>query len=717
MNNPSSITGALDTAGKAGVVGSPSTDEYVEFHVLQDCQHDPLVGQMVFVNTPSTRKACEERQVGLGVVTSVVQTNPVHEDPHMATVFRDSGAISGLSGDRGDTRIARLRINASYLSRQDCGPWRQSGPGLSTAPPSGLNVRYVTNDVLETLIAASTDDVHYLGHLHASVNRGDPVRAPFSMPDFTEAEGAYHLGVVGQSGAGKTAFASYVLASQMRHKEMGFIIIDPQGQWASESGQPWSLQGFAGELGRPVLVRRISEDLQLMKDAPLFATLLGKTKFVGEIGKMGAEVKDLFLDEVVRVIRDIDDWETANSDDLLRVVLTTLNTCTDPSDPKNAANYPYLTRVYSTGDRVLRLRDLINDVLTDPRTFADVARPWRVIHNLFGDTNPAGNPRQPLMDALRMVTERPEHDPAPLLIVDMSTSGITWLDTALADDEQAQAIEALATLDDDQIKAAILRQLGTALKTTSEMAFRRGGTLNTAIVMDEAWRFVPRPERAPNDEVKELSREWAGFSRDWRKFGLGLWFISQSPRSINPDIWDQLMVKFMGYGLSGADLDKVAEETDSRDDIRLYKAFAPPKATNPRVYPWLALGPVSPLSFTKAPIAIAAYTDFDQFRTDNHRWIELLRRELGMPVAHGNPRRPTEGALQQAVERLNKARARKSALAGKTKAAKKQAAYIRAHRDTGGVDMSITAGSGVNATFGDPLAALDASGQETPPPF
>jgi hypothetical protein len=177
------------------------------------------------------------------------------------------------------------------------------------------------------------------------------------------------------------------------------------------------------------------------------------------------------------------------------------------------------------------------------------------------------------------------------------------------------------------------------------------------------------------------------------------------------------MVKFMGYGLSGADLEKVAEEVDSRDDIRLYKAFAPPKATNPRVYPWLALGPVSPLSFTKAPIAIAAYTDFDQFRTDNHRWIEPLRRELGMPVAHGNPTKPTEGALQQAAERLNKARASKAATAGKTKAAKKQAADIRANRDTGGVDMSITAGSGVDATFGDPLAALDTSGEETPPPF
>lgn len=702
-------------APQVGAIGSPSTNDSLVVHVVDSARHDPLMGQMLFVETPSTRGGQETTQIGLGVVKQVRQTNATHADPRMATVIGRVGRLD-LSGDKSDTRTADITMQAAYLRYPDEDQWRQAGNGLATAPPTGVPLRYVTNDVLDTLIAASTDDVHYLGHLHASVNRGEPVRAPFSMPDFTEAEGAYHLAVVGQSGSGKTAFSGYVVASQMRHKEMGFIVIDPQGQWASESGQPWSLQGFAAELGRPVLVRRISEDLQLMKDAPLFTTLLSKTKFVGEIGKMGSEVKELFLDEVVRVIRDIDDWETANSDDLLRVVLTTLNTCTDPSDPDNSANYPYLRRIYSSGDRVLRLRDLINDALTNPRIFADVARPWRVIHNLFSDTNPVGNPRQPLMDALRMVTGRPENDPAPMLILDMSTSGITWLDTVLADDEQAQIIEALATLDDDQIKAAILRQIGTALKTTSETAFRSGGTLNTAVIMDEAWRFVPPLERAPNDEVKELSREWAGYSRDMRKFGISLFFITQSPRSINADIWDQVMVKFIGYGLSGADLDKVADELDSRDDIRLYKAFAPPKATNPRVYPWLALGPVSPLSFTKAPIALAAYTDFEQFRDDNRRWIAPLRAELGMPVAHGNPAKPTEGALQQAAERLNKARAGAAATAGKTRAANKQAADIRANKDTGGVDPSITAGSGVDAGFGDPLAGLGGS-DETPPPF
>ncbi|NAZ84508.1 hypothetical protein GTR02_22145, partial [Kineococcus sp. R8] len=126
--------------------------------------------------------------------------------------------------------------------------------------------------------------------------------------------------------------------------------------------------------------------------------------------------------------------------------------------------------------------------------------------------------------------------------------------------EQAGAVEALRVLDQDSIKAAILRKACRTLKEASEAAFRLGETLNTMVVFDQAWRYAPPLHLATDEEIKALSADLAGYFRDTRKFGIGWMLISQSPRSVNADCWDQMAVRLMGYGLGGADLAKVAEQ-------------------------------------------------------------------------------------------------------------------------------------------------------------
>src|SRR5690606_21308896 len=109
-----------------------------------------------------------------------------------------------------------------------------------------------------------------------------------------------------------------------------------------------------------------------------------------------------------------------------------------------------------------------------------------------------------------------------------------------------------------------LRQTFRTLKNASEDRFREGDNLNTNVVLDEAWRYAPPPHLASDPEIKALSIDLAGYARDTRKFGIGWTYITQTTRSLNPDIWDQLTVRVMGYGLAGADVEKVAEQVDDR---------------------------------------------------------------------------------------------------------------------------------------------------------
>lgn len=701
----------VDASPQVAVVGSPSSNYEVTLDILDAAAHQPLVGSMLYLTHPLG----EGTELALGTVAQVTTENQWHTNNALRGVVKARGTIPGMSGDAGDVRAASIKIQACY--RRGPGPdagWVQGGPTMRMSPPTGAAIRTVTDGVFADLMAGETD-LHYLGTLH-----GTTTAVPMRIEDFSGPAGATHAGVFGRSGSGKTAASAYLLAGQMRYPDHGVIIIDPQGQWSHEQGLPFSLQGFADEMGRTVSVRRISEDLRLAKDAPLFGLLLGKTRFLREIMKMAAETQELLVEELVKALRKITAWDEMTSEALLDDLLTRLR---EPN---------VLARVYADKTKQIRLMVALSEILgqdcevdVDGDTLdadhpnlrayrldtealemrrADALTQFTPLHNLFSPTNPAGGARTSLWGAVSAVFDRAARagGPAPLLILDMSTEGgVSWIDEVFADDEAAAMREALGILDDDAIKATILSQVCSTLKQASEAAFRDGETLNTMVVFDEAWRFAPPPMLAPIPEIKALSVELGGYARDTRKFGIGWTYITQTTRSLNPDVWDQLSIRVMGYGLSGADLDKVGETLDDRDHLKLYRGFAPPASTNPKVYPFMLTGPVSPLSFSSAPIFLAAYTDFQAFRDANHEWISRARLAAGLPVLTGTPTRP--GVQAGPLSARHRPRATRAA--GRPAAA--DVARLREHRATGGINPDAGTGLSTDPGFAGSLSALD----------
>lgn len=142
--------------------------------------------------------------------------------------------------------------------------------------------------------------------------------------------------------------------------------------------------------------------------------------------------------------------------------------------------------------------------------------------------------------------------------------------------------------------------------------YKEGENLNTLVVFDEAQRFAAQePE---DEEARQLADKLVDYVRTTRKYGLGWMFITRETGSLKRGIYGQLRVRAFGYGLtSGSELQRLRETIGDPAALELYRSFVDPKAIQPAEYPFMLTGPVSPLSFTGAPVFLSVYTDFSEF--------------------------------------------------------------------------------------------------------
>ena len=143
------------------------------------------------------------------------------------------------------------------------------------------------------------------------------------------------------------------------------------------------------------------------------------------------------------------------------------------------------------------------------------------------------------------------------------------------------------------------------LVLAAKRSFERGGDLNALVVLDEAHRFAPR-ER-PDDEDDDALRLRAALRdavRTTRKYGLGWMFISQTLASLDRELLQQLRMYFFGYGLAwGRELDALREMVGgNRAAQQLYQQFQDPESSaGERRYPFMSVGPSSPLATSQIP--------------------------------------------------------------------------------------------------------------------
>lgn len=569
-------------ADQVGIIGSPSSTAELTIDIVEQANSRALLGDMVYTTHPA---GDGEYMVALGTVTEIETRNRWHEDPNMRGVLRVHGTLPHLSAD-GDVRTAKVRVQAVYRADNTAPPFAndpvEDGGALGMSPTTGAAVCTITEPLVQGLVARHSRDLVYLGRIYRT-----DVRLPMFIRNFNErgSDGAYHTGIFGRNGSGKTVLAARFMAMQLRFPDIAMLVFDPQGQFTDNARDlPVKVHDIAAAYGHPVELHSIAENVQLPKNAPLLVDLLQKTDFFRLLSFKRKENRESMEMELVRLITDQTQWDQLTPDALLRQALTDL-----------LGDQAALDRIYAPGAAQNRFTTAMQGVLDDDGRFRTLLHEFAPPHGLFRRDG-----RTPVLGIInRLVGNEP--GPRPLIVLDLSApAGVAWLDH-------------------DGVRARIMSVVMFHLRRVADDTWHsNSGRVNCSVVFDEAHRFAS--EKIEDPDVQALSQQITRDVRETRKLGIGWTFITQQVKSLSPTIFAQLRIKAFGYGLtSGADLDVLRDELADARSLELYRSFADP-STRPsaeRVYPFMLTGPVSPLSVTATPVFLQTYTSEPEFWQSN----------------------------------------------------------------------------------------------------
>ena len=160
----------------------------------------------------------------------------------------------------------------------------------------------------------------------------------------------------------------------------------------------------------------------------------------------------------------------------------------------------------------------------------------------------------------------------------------------------------------EEMKIVLISQFLSKLTKQAEEEYKKKGrSLNTLVIIDEAHRLAPKevPKTDSNTNLDEVKWILIDAIRTTRKFGLGWMFISQTLSSLDREIINQIRLFVIGFGLAwGIERQALREIIGGAEEaIRLYQSFKDPQSTlGEREYPFMSTGPISPLSFSGSPL-------------------------------------------------------------------------------------------------------------------
>lgn len=260
------------------VVGSPSSNTELTVDLLLDAIEERLVGALTAFEAVQNGR----RITSVGQIVGIELRNRWHEDSVFRNLVKRTGEIPPIT-NRQDTRIADLVVGATF--RQATNGYEPEVLGM--VPPTGTRVFRVDQALLDRLLDVYRSEIVYLGRAYAN-----DVLYPMWFKHFGSGPGgageAYHLGVFGKTGSGKSGLAKMMLCAYARHPQMGILVIDPQGEFSLElSGTRVGQQGLQLDQviraqGRAIHVFRIA-DLQL-DDWDTFEEMLQSLRFLEQLG-------------------------------------------------------------------------------------------------------------------------------------------------------------------------------------------------------------------------------------------------------------------------------------------------------------------------------------------------------------------------------------------------------------------------------------------------
>ncbi|PIP25146.1 MAG: hypothetical protein COX34_00325 [Candidatus Nealsonbacteria bacterium CG23_combo_of_CG06-09_8_20_14_all_36_12] len=578
-----------------GITSSPSNTLDITIDITEESKTERTLGQMAYAVLEEDGKNI----LVIGQIIEIQTKNRWHEDPSFKGVIKRHGRLPHLSGTA-DNRIATISVQACY----NLGNSVPESYILGTSPSTGERIQKMNNEVMSALMKNYEKDITLLGTVY-----GTNVDLPLWFKHFDRTDtknheagagDAYHIGVFGKTGSGKTVTAAYMLLGYAKNKNnISILVLDPQKQFYTDR----ELLGVENEKLEPRIKKigmnyekyEILNDIYLPGDKyELFGDLLSNNGFIEEAFKplYDKEKVERVKDSVVDYLRGRSNKPSFNLSSLgdgKKLLLEMLSRFLELKDEeeKRTGFSKYVCDVFGTKDTRSRLNSRVKFISENLDNQHTILAKWDAALKLFNQQKDSGGKKISVEEIVdKTVTQN-----GNFIVLDISGRS--------------------GEIENENIQALFIKIIEEKIVEAGARLYTQGKKANCLIVMDEAHRFIASESFDPR--VKELTTEIIGSVKTTRKYGIGYMFITQTLESLDEEILRQMRIFAFGYGLtSGSELRKVSELVNNDSAIQLYKSFIDPSSNNK--FPFMFFGPVSPLSFTGSPLFLEVYTDPKKFK-------------------------------------------------------------------------------------------------------
>lgn len=585
-NQDKKIDKVLVGAEKIGVIGSPSSTSKLTLDILGSAVKKKLLGELALFSFSQEGK----QNYAMGQITEIELQNIWLQEPTMRSLIREKERVNPVS-ERQDTHLGEMTVSAVFQGTID----EKFQPSiLGTIPATGTSISIVTDEILDALLESQKEEIFYLGNVY-----GSKPKLPLWFKHFGNGERgageAYHLGVFGKTGSGKSVLAKMIMLGYARHPEMGIFVIDPQGEFSKDvSGHLMGsfrlpLREVLEKLGRRLEVYGVRN--LVLDTYALFEKILYESDFFEKLTIPKGENREI-------VARNLTEKIKKNP----KIKITTLHA-------KDAFEYAWSVLgdedfqkiFYRTSESRERFQGMYE--AADKESLYENS--WRPIANLF---NPSRKGAHDISNLVKTAVAPGEN--RPVVIVNLSE------EIAFENGEEDKIIW------NESIQALVIKRFLDMIKLHGELSFRENTLLNALVIIDEAHRLAP----AGVVEIEEhtgVKHSLVDAARTTRKYGIGWMFISQTLASLDKEIWGQMGVYFFGFGLSAGTEYKTLQEIVGGDTtaLKLYRTFRHPQSSfdsASKEYPFMTHGPVSPLSFAGTPLFLSAFISPEKFLGENN---------------------------------------------------------------------------------------------------
>jgi hypothetical protein len=577
------IKKTFDNTERIGVIGSPSSTGQLTIDVLGTAIGKSLVGSLSVFSFQQDGFD----HYALGQIVEILMQNVWAQDPTVRGLIRQKGRIDPIT-ERQDTHIARMTVSSVFANKN--GAIDQSI--LGTVPSTGTAIKALSEDVLNSLLANYQNELFYLGNAY-----GSNVKMPMWFKHFGRGDQgageAYHIGIFGKTGSGKSVLAKMIMTAYSKHPQMGIFVLDPQGEFSKDFKENSSLKTtICSKMGRQVQVYSL-HNLALTGD-DLFKKILVNSGFLNKLG----------------IYLEANKMQAANEIETILKAKGSYALLGDSIPPYQAYTREAFNRIWEglKTDNVLRriytsqdLRERVRAAL-EGADQEDFYKLWAGIANLFRDCNSKAK----IKDLVATI-HGADNTSQDIVIIDLSEKNIPldiyWNDT---------------------MKLVVIAEFLERITEKAQEVYKKDQLLNSLVIIDEAHRLAPK-ELSENEYLEKVKGILVDAVRTTRKYGLGWMFISQTLSSLSRDILDQIRIYVFGFGL-GWGVERLALKDiigGQFEALKLYQSFKDPQSSlNHKQYPFMTVGPISPLSFSGSPLffnSINYPDDFLKINFQNNR--------------------------------------------------------------------------------------------------